>query len=258
MQNPTIDSGIRKAFETRAEDTLWRIGLLHAPNRPELLTEAQAYVSQGLIDETHLETAIKLHHDRRELVWGNRDIKLHPGQDLGAFTEETVREMDGFDQFFKSTPHIWTGSVLDIGCCNTETRTRLRSIYPHTTYTGLDLFEQEGVDIVHDARKKLPFQDQEFDVISVHNMMLIGLFNTGFFPNLFSGNINNWTKPLKDTGYFVASCTMQNPSVQKKWYETIKRTFKITEEFRYSGMLDFRDREHKTPYVKIYVICEKK
>ena len=180
--------------------------------------------------------------------YGNPDVVVHKLRFIGNVVENEDDSVD-FDTnnpFFQETPYLWEGKkVLDLGCGGRETLDKLLEHYPSIDYTGLDIEEGNGVDVVADAKEELPFQDKEFDTVCAF----------GFLPD----NINHWARCLKEDGYFVASCTQSSWDKKPHWYRNIKKVFKIIEERRYSFMFKekYANRSRRMEEVRVIAVRKK-
>lgn len=68
-----------------------------------------------------------------------------------------------FDTYVNSNP-IYNGKILDVGSQNVNGS--LKDICPNfLTYTGVDFVVGKGVDIVLQDPYKMPFEDEQFDII---------------------------------------------------------------------------------------------
>ena len=175
--------------------------------------------------------------------YGNPDVVVHKSGFIGNVVEkeDDSLDLDIDDPFFRETPYLWQGKkVLDLGCGGKATLDKLLEHYPSIDYTGLDIKEGEGVDIVADAREELPFADKEFDTICAFGFL--------------TEDINHWARCLKDDGYFAASCTQSSWNKKEDWYTSIKKAFKIIEERRYSFKFKERYANHSVIMKEVKVI----
>lgn len=185
--------------------------------------------------------------------YGGPNVEVNKAREIGNYDSETLKNLPAKRYFFEETPYLWDGKrVLDIGCGGDRTLETLTQVYPNVDYVGLDIKADEGVDIVADATKKLPFDANEFDTICA-----FGFLPEGFLGK-FAGNIRHWRKPLKQDGYFVAECMQNFFNEKPDWYATIRKAFRITEEKSYAYTFKRSDSNFEMPIEATFVIAQQK
>jgi len=185
--------------------------------------------------------------------YGGPNVTVNKAREIGDYDSETLRNLPAKRYFFEETPYLWDGKrVLDIGCGGDHTLETLTQVYPNVDYVGLDIEVDEGVDVVADATKKLPFDASEFDTICA-----FGFLPEGFLGK-FAGNIRHWRKPLKSDGYFVSECMQSFWHEKPGCYATIRKAFRIVEEKSYAYTFKRSDSNFAMPIEATFMIAQQK
>ncbi|GBC84986.1 hypothetical protein HRbin11_01426 [bacterium HR11] len=82
---------------------------------------------------------------------------------MQVFRCPTPDEMGKFRGVVAIFRHIWTGSVLDVGCRSGRLREAHEQVSSNIDYVGLDLYPP--ADVIGDLEKGLPFPDAAFDIV---------------------------------------------------------------------------------------------